>query len=114
MGREEKEVAATGESLVKILLPLFDNDGVPFGRDLFAQVRAELTDAFGGVTAYLQAPAEGLWEDDDGRVHRDRVVTVEVMTPSLDRAWWSRYKRQLEARFRQDAIVIRASAIETL
>ena len=69
---------------------------------------------FGGVTAYMQAPAEGVWEDEEGKVRQDRVVILEVMTPDLDRAWWARYKRQLEKRFRQDAIVIRASAIETL
>ena len=112
MGREEEEVA--GASLVTLLLPLYDNDGAAFGRELFAEVRRELTDAFGGVTAYFQSPAEGLWEDDDGRVRRDRVVTVEVMTPTLDREWWRSYRKQLERRFHQDTIIIRASAIETL
>ena len=99
---------------MKLLLPLYDNDGVAFGRELFAEVRRELTDTFGGVTAYFQSPAEGVWEDDDGTVRHDRVVIIEVMTPALDREWWRRYRQQLEARFRQDTIVVRASAIETL
>jgi hypothetical protein len=99
--------------LITLLLPLNDNDGAAFGRDMYARVRRELTDRFGGVTAYLQAPAEGVWED-DGRLHRDRVITIEVMTDTLDRDWWRDYRRQLEERFRQEAILIRASQIETL
>ena len=101
-------------SLITLLLPLYDNDGTAFGRDIYARIRQELTEAFGGVTAYLQAPAQGVWEDDDGRVHRDRVITIEVVTDTLDRAWWKNYRRQLEERFRQDAILIRASDVETL
>ena len=97
-----------------VLLPLYDNDGAEFGRDQYAQVRRELIDAFGGVTAYFQAPAEGVWEDDAGRVRRDRIVVIEVMAPTLDRQWWETYRKELEQRFRQDTIVIRASAIETL
>jgi hypothetical protein len=100
--------------LIELLLPLYDNDGVAFGRELYAQVRRELTDTFGGVTAHLQAPAEGLWEDGDGRIHRDRVVIVEVMAETLDRAWWTRYRDALLVRFRQDALVVRATGIETL
>ena len=112
MGREEEKVVA--HSLVTLLLPLSDNEGAEFSRDQFAQVRRELTETFGGVTAHFQAPAEGVWEDDAGHVRRDRIVVIEVMTASLDRAWWARYRKQLEQRFRQDTIVIRASGIETL
>ena len=48
--------------LVQLILPVYDNDGAPIGRALFAQVRRELTERFGGVTAYTRAPAEGMWE----------------------------------------------------
>ena len=95
--------------LVQILLPLFDNAGNPFDRSTYTVVRRELTDAFGGVTAHLQAPAEGLWEDEEGHIRRDRVVILEVMTPQVDRDWWSRYRADLEARFRQDVIVVRST-----
>jgi hypothetical protein len=81
---------------------------------MYARVRQELLDQFGGVTAYLQAPAEGLWEDEDGRRHRDEVMTIEVMADALDRQWWQGYRQQLEQRFRQDAILIRASEVELL
>jgi hypothetical protein len=47
--------------LVQILLPLFDNDGVSLPRQLFARVRDELTEKFGGLTAFTRSPAEGVW-----------------------------------------------------
>lgn len=96
--------------LVQILLPLYDNDGVRIGEDAFAATRAELLERFGGVTAYQRAPARGLWKTDDGQVARDDVAVFEVMCEQLDRSWWSGYRQELERRFRQDAIVIRALA----
>ena len=51
---------------------------------------------------------------DDGEVARDDVVILEVMAPELDRGWWSAYRRRLEGRFRQDAVVIRATRVELL
>jgi hypothetical protein len=97
--------------LVQILLPTSDNDGRRFERGLFESVRAELTERFGGVTAFVQSPALGLWRDEErGTTTRDQMVLVEVMTARLNRAWWRRYRRELEARFRQDAIVVRALA----
>ena len=73
--------------LVQLILPLYDPDGRPFGRDALVRVRRELTDRFGGTTAYTRAPAEGTWEDPEGRVQHDDVVVVEVMTDTLDRPW---------------------------
>ena len=81
---------------------------------LFATVRAELTEAFGGVTAYQRAPATGLWEDGDEAVQRDDLVLFEVMVESLDRGWWRDYRRELERLFRQDEIVVRAQNYEAL
>ena len=100
--------------LVQILLPLRDNDGNPFPREMLEDVRHTLTERFGGVTAHLRAPAAGAWKDDEGDVAHDDVVIVEVMADELDRAWWSGYRRELESRFRQDEILIRATASEKL
>jgi hypothetical protein len=36
------------------------------------------------------------------------------MTDTLDRPWWQGYRADLERRFRQDAIVVRASTVEML
>jgi hypothetical protein len=99
--------------LVEILLPLFDNDGRRFGREAFAQVREELVERFGGLTAFTRNPAEGVWEEGEDR-SRDEIVIFEVMADALDRKWWRDYRRELERRFRQDEIVIRARAVERL
>jgi hypothetical protein len=99
--------------LVEILLPLYDNEGQPFGRSDFDRVRDELAETFGGVTAFRRSPAEGVWAD-DGEQSRDRVVIYEVMADALDRAWWQAYRRALEGRFRQERILMRATACEQL
>jgi hypothetical protein len=100
--------------VIEILLPLRDNEGTPFPRAALDRVRHELTDHFGGVTAHLRAPAAGAWKDGEGDVERDDVVIVEVMDEELDRAWWDGYRRELESRFRQNEILIRATACERL
>ena len=100
--------------LVQILLPVFDNAGVRIGDEHFVAVRRELTRRFGGVTAYLRSPASGLWVRHDGAVDRDDVVMVEVMVDEIDRQWWRDYRTSLEQAFRQEAIVVRAFAIEML
>ena len=99
--------------LITLLLPLFDDEGRAFPPELYAQVRTELTERFGGLTAFTRAPAEGLWRD-EGRTERDDIVVLEVMADDLDRAWWSAYRQELEARFRQDAIVIRGQTFQPL
>jgi hypothetical protein len=99
--------------LVQLLLPLADNAGRRFPRQLLASVATELTERFGGVTAFTRAPAEGLWSDGERTTHDDLVV-IEVLVPGLDRAWWREYRGQLEARFRQDVILVRAHALDVL
>jgi hypothetical protein len=98
----------SGAHLVQLLLPIHANDGGRFAASLYRDVARELTGRFGGVTAYSRAPAQGLWEEETGRTERDDVVVYEVMVESLDRAWWRDYRRQLEERFAQDELVVRA------
>ena len=81
---------------------------------MFDAVRAELADRHGGVTAYLRSPAVGLWEDDEGECVRDDVLLFEVMVDAIDRSWWFDYRRELERRFAQDEILLRASSVERL
>lgn len=100
--------------LIELLLPLYDPDGQSFGPKPFDLVRNELTKAFGGVTAFRRAPAEGVWKKTDGEVSSDEIVIFEVMAETLDRAWWSSYRVELEQRFRQEKIVVRASEFEEL
>ena len=100
--------------LVQLLLPLYDNSGHRFPGASFVQVADELTDRYGGVTAYLRSPAEGSWREGSGAVGKDEVVMFEVMVDHLDRDWWSRYRAALEQRFAQDELVVRATAMERL
>jgi hypothetical protein len=100
--------------LVQFLLPVRRGDGAGVPHGALRRVREELTERYGGVTAYLRAPASGAWVEDDGEVARDDVVMVEVMVETLDRAWWGEYRRTLEARFGQDAVLVRATICETL
>ncbi len=101
--------------IVQFLLPLRDNARQPFPRADFDKVRTELTDRFGGVTAFLQSPALGIWKDEEeGETMRDEMVLYEVMVESLDRAWWSGYRSELERRFRQERVVMRALGAEML
>ncbi|HLM46334.1 MAG TPA: hypothetical protein VK458_20855 [Myxococcaceae bacterium] len=101
--------------IVQFLLPLRDNARQPFPRADFDKVRTELTDRFGGVTAFLQSPALGIWKDEEeGETMRDELVLYEVMVESLDRAWWSGYRSELERRFRQERVVVRALGAEML
>ena len=101
--------------LVEIFLPLFDRKGKRFPARLHEAVRAELVTQFGGMTAHLRTPALGLWKARDrARAERDVLIIYEVMTPRLKRSWWSNYRRQLEAKFRQQELVIRAQKIRTL
>ena len=58
--------------LVQLLLPLYDNEKNAFDHSLFEGVRSELTQEFGGITAFTRSPAEGLWKE-DGAVTRDVV-----------------------------------------
>ena len=100
--------------LIEILLPLADNRGKPFAAGLHAQVRDELVEHFGGVTAFTRSPAEGLWQAGEVERKRDEIVILEVMADWLDRGWWRVYRAELERRFRQDEIVVRAREVELL
>lgn len=100
--------------LIQVLLPLNANDGQPLPREHFARVREELRNEFGGLTVYSRSPAEGLWQEDSNQTVRDTIVLFEVMTEALDREWWQEYRGDLERRFQQEEIVVRAQEIERL
>ena len=100
--------------LLQLFLPVYDASRRPFPKAMFDAVRAELADRHGGVTAYLRSPAVGLWEDDEGECVRDDVLLFEVMVDAIDRSWWFDYRRELERRFAQDEILLRASSVDRL
>lgn len=100
--------------LIEILLPLADKAGESFGAELHAQVRDELVEHFGGVTAFIRSPAEGLHKAGGEARGHDDVIIFEVTADWLDRSWWRGYRSELERRFRQDEIVVRACEVELL
>ena len=93
--------------LIQILLPCPAPSQIAKEGDQFARTRAELTDAFDGVTAYLRAPAQGTWIAPDGETEHDDMIMVEVLADTFDRNWWREYAATLAARFRQQSIHIR-------
>jgi hypothetical protein len=100
--------------LIQILLPIHARDGTAMPADLFARVRGELTERFGGVTAYSRSPATGLWKKDDEAIERDQVIMIEVVVDVFDRDWWAGYREQLETRFGQEEVHARALAMEQI
>lgn len=97
--------------LVQILLPLKDNDGHALAPQLYETVAKELTEKFGGLTAFTRAPAEGHWRDEGRDTAQDEVVVFEVMVERLNAVWWSQYRATLEDAFRQKQVIVRAQSI---
>jgi len=100
--------------LIQILLPLYDNEGKPFGQDQFLRVRDDLSERFGGITTYMRSPARGLWKETCETTVHDDIVIYEVMTDDLDRNWWRAYREQLTAVFRQALLIVRVSEVQLL
>ena len=100
--------------LIQLLLPVRNEAGEGFPRAFYDGLARELTDRFGGVTAYTRAPAAGLWEEPSGEKVRDDVVVYEVMADKLDEAWWAGMRKRLEAKLQQQELVIRAHEIRRL
>jgi hypothetical protein len=95
--------------LVEIFLPVNTNEGTPQPSGLFNEVREELLDKFGGVTAFSRNPAEGVWDGPGDGPSKDIIVIYEVMTETLDMPWWQHYKTTLVSRFQQEDVLIRYS-----
>ena len=102
------------QHLVQLLLPIHARDGTALPNEMFARVRTELTERFGGVTAYSRSPATGLWKRDDEAIERDQVIMVEVVVDVFDRDWWRAYREQLEVRFGQEEVLARVLAMERI
>jgi hypothetical protein len=99
--------------LVQLLLPLTDNEGRRFDGAAYGQVRSELSERFGGITSFTRAPAKGMWKE-GGHTAHDDIVVFEVMARELDHTWWEDYRAELERRFNQETLVVRALKVEML
>ena len=100
--------------LIRLLLPLHDNNHRQFEPRQFQTIRHELTETFGGVTAFVRSPAVGLWKEDDENISRDEVVMFEILSDQLDTNWWRTYREKLESEFRQNEILIWAAEVTKL
>jgi len=68
--------------VTEIFLPLYDNEGRAFARGEFDRARRELTDRFGGVTAFTRSPAEGVWKE-GGEETRDQITSIRSCSQSI-------------------------------
>ena len=100
--------------LIQLLLPLYDNEQHGLPDNLYNQVRSELTEQFGGLTVYARAPAKGLWKEDSANIIHDDIVIYEIMSDEVDRRWWQQYRLELQERFAQESVIIRATPFELL
>lgn len=99
--------------LVQIFLPIADNQGNPFSEEIFKTIFEILTKRFGGITAFTQALADGLWEKGN-EVQKDRIMFIEVMTENIEAEWWAKFRNHLETVLKQEEILIRSLEVQKL
>ena len=97
--------------LIQLYVPLKNNSGQPFPRSQFEKIQQELTEHFGGSTAYTRTPADGLWQTGDRGCKHDDIAIFEVLTESLDKQWWEQYRQLLENDLSQESIQIIAQEV---
>jgi len=100
--------------VVELFLPVEKPDGTPIPAPTFERIQQELTERFGGVTAFLQSPAVGAWKPRAAGVVHDRIVVFETMVQDIDTNWWRDYRHQLEAEFEQEQILARLYQVTVL
>lgn len=100
--------------VVELFIPLDLPDGRSTPPATLDRIKAELTERFGGVTAYLHSPAEGAWKPGPETVVHDRVARFEVMVDDVDTRWWHSYRRALESELQQDQILARLYQVTVL
>jgi inorganic pyrophosphatase len=104
-GAKEKETIKT--KLIQLFLPVESNDGKPFPKQYFDRVKESLIKKFNGVSMFVNSPVNGMWEDQDKDIQKDKLVVYEVMADMIELSYWEKYKKDLEKQFKQDVIVVR-------
>lgn len=100
--------------VVELFLPLEKPDGSAVPPETFERIKDELTERFGGVTAFVQSPAEGAWKPNADEVIHDLVAAFEVMVEDVDTKWWHGYRQRLEHELEQDQVLIRLYQVTVL
>jgi hypothetical protein len=99
--------------LVQMLLPLGAVNAQADGAAVFEGIKRELTERFGGITAYTRTQAEGRWAGAHG-TEREEIVVFEVLCGELDMPWWRNYRERLERQLREQTTVMRAEPVQLL
>lgn len=97
--------------LIEIFLPINSNEGTHQPSVEFRRVQEQLVERWGGVTAFTRTPAKGLSVQNGNERVEDEIIVYEVMVKRIDKLWWLNYKRDLEARFHQQEILVRATTV---
>jgi hypothetical protein len=101
--------------IVQLLLPTVDGEGVKVPLSKMRSLARELSDRFGGVTSFLRAPAEGLWQPhENAPAEKDDIVIFDVMAEDLDEAFWRSLRVRLKADLGQSEIIVRAQPVDLL
>jgi hypothetical protein len=100
--------------VIELFLPLYYNKGGRVPKAVFTRTKQELETRFGGLTAYSRAPADGSWTSGGMKMVHDELIVYEVISARLDKKWWALTRRELEKRFRQQNVLIRAHAVVKL
>jgi hypothetical protein len=99
--------------LVQLLFLLYSVQAFHSNRKRFAEVRNELVDRFGGITAYTTC--SGDWTMARKRADfRDDLIIYEIIVEKLEEDWWRQYRALVENRFQQKSIVVRTREIRVL
>jgi len=64
-------------TLIELFLPMYDSQGNALYKDL-KTINDELAEKFGGVTAFVQSPAEGSWMKNN-ELKKDEIAVYEIM-----------------------------------
>lgn len=99
---------------IELFLPIRKPGGEPVDSAYIQALEHELSDRFGGVTAYVRSPARGRWQDRGGETRSDDIVILEVMTGAVDHRWWADLRQRLERDLEQEEVLVRAHAIRHL
>lgn len=108
---EEAKAEAEKDTLVKLFIPMYDQDGQRFPKRLYTKLDIELKERFGGLTVYTQSPAKGLWKEDGSGTKQDQLLVYEVMTTAVENNYWKPLKAKLEKQFDQAEVLILMSKI---
>lgn len=95
------------------LVPLKDNDGVPFSGDDWGMLEERLLTMFGGYTD--GGVVRGAWTSQEGRVYRDESRCFLVALESWAQfPYWLDIVRWAREHFRQEAIYVEVAGIPSI